>query len=304
VVQQKLADLFTKYHRSALDDGPVGLSEQLFGTSEQDGRLKGWLQWAFPPVCDRNSNSPVFPLGGIRMSLNRTAVSVASIFLGLALVISMPPRASAQVIHACVNNSSGDMKIVPAGATCQRNWAPLSWNVQGPPGPPGQGATVLVDANGNTVGRLYFTDGNPLGLNGSYQYVLRQINGIWVAIPVTETGFQSIGPPPFQYWYQSADCTGQAYLMVNQAIFGGPSPGPSSPAAGYPATLPPANIPSIYFAGTPSILTLNSYQNPPVPPFAGMCFPWTNGPSPTVYAGIPQSVPVSSLGLTLPFSVK
>ena len=29
---QKLADLFTKYHPSAVHDGTVGLSEQVFGT--------------------------------------------------------------------------------------------------------------------------------------------------------------------------------------------------------------------------------------------------------------------------------
>jgi hypothetical protein len=154
-----------------------------------------------------------------------------------------------------------------------------------------------VDAVGNSVGRLYFNDGFPISPN-PFQYVVRQINGIWVAISVTETGFQST--PPFQYWYQSTDCAGQAYLQVNQGLYSG-FPGPSSPAAGYLATLPPANVPSIYFAGTPSILTMNSYQNAGP---GGTCFVWNDGPSPTTYVGIPQSVPVSSLGLTLPFSVK
>jgi hypothetical protein len=66
--------------------------------------------------------------------LSRVAVSVASIFM----LFSMPQKASAQVIHACVHNPSGDMKIVAAGAPCPRGWSPLSWNVTGPIGLPGQ----------------------------------------------------------------------------------------------------------------------------------------------------------------------
>jgi hypothetical protein len=205
----------------------------------------------------------------------------------------LPQTASAQVIHACVNNSSGDMKIVPAGATCPRNSSPLSWNVQGAQGPPGQGATVLVDANGVSVGRLVLTV--PLLSAYPWHYAMRQINGIWVLIPVSPTDFLSVGP--FSYWYQSTDCTGQAYLSVNWGVELDNSP--SSPAMGWLATLPPANIPSIYFAGAPSRLTVSSYRNP-----GESCIVWNNGTPPTMYVGIPQSVSVSSLGLTPPFSIK
>jgi hypothetical protein len=58
------------------------------------------------------------------------------IFLGF-MALPMPQKASAQVIHACANNSSGDLKVVAAGASCPRNWTSLSWNVAGPPGPQG-----------------------------------------------------------------------------------------------------------------------------------------------------------------------
>jgi hypothetical protein len=64
------------------------------------------------------------------------------------------------------------------------------------------------------------------------------------------------------------------------------------------ATIPPATAPSIYFAGTPaSLVTINSYTQ------SGYC----NVLAPngfTANMGPIQSVPVSSLGLTLPFSVK
>jgi hypothetical protein len=257
------------------------------------------------------------------MSLSRTAVSVASIFLGLFAVLVIP--ASAQVIHACVNHSSGDLKIVPAGAACQRNWSPLSWNVQGPQGPqgpqgllgpqgaqgaqgaqgipgsqgpqgiPGQqgpqgqpGATVLVDAKGNTVGQLW-----PLA--GSFVYaVVRQVSGIWMVLDVVDLASGFSITSEFRYWYQSNDCTGQQYLLVND-----PSSNTDILAAGTIAIIPPATQPSIYFAGTPwSVRTMQSYrlgQN-------GSC---NGGLSPTsALAGLPQSVLLSSLGLTLPFSVK
>jgi hypothetical protein len=49
--------------------------------------------------------------------------------------------------------------------------------------------------------------------------VVRQISKIWVVLPVADftTGFQILLLPqqlPF-FFFQSADCTGQAYLFIN-----------------------------------------------------------------------------------------
>jgi Collagen triple helix repeat (20 copies) len=35
------------------------------------------------------------------------------------------------LIHACVNNTSGELKIVGANANCPNNYRPLDWNIQG-----------------------------------------------------------------------------------------------------------------------------------------------------------------------------
>lgn len=40
-------------------------------------------------------------------------------------------------IHACVNNSSGELKIVDATAACRTNETAVDWNITGPAGPPG-----------------------------------------------------------------------------------------------------------------------------------------------------------------------
>ena len=41
------------------------------------------------------------------------------------------------LIHACVNNTSGELKIVGANASCPNNYRALDWNIQGPAGQQG-----------------------------------------------------------------------------------------------------------------------------------------------------------------------
>ena len=41
------------------------------------------------------------------------------------------------LIHACVNNTSGEIKIIGANANCPNNYRPLDWNIQGPAGQQG-----------------------------------------------------------------------------------------------------------------------------------------------------------------------
>jgi Collagen triple helix repeat (20 copies) len=68
----------------------------------------------------------------------RAIMSFAAIFLGLSTAVAQgPATTAAQVIHACKNNLSGDLRFVAQGTNCPRNWSPLSWNVAGPQGPQG-----------------------------------------------------------------------------------------------------------------------------------------------------------------------
>jgi hypothetical protein len=41
------------------------------------------------------------------------------------------------LIHSCVNNTSGEIKIISANATCPSNYRALDWNIQGPAGQQG-----------------------------------------------------------------------------------------------------------------------------------------------------------------------
>jgi hypothetical protein len=153
---------------------------------------------------------------------------------------------------------------------------------------------LMLDAKGKTVGRLFLGFGQEQdAIFGSTTTVVRQINGIWVLLGVVDftSGFQIIVDPSniMAYFYQSADCTGQAYLPVklNYAA--------TTPAQGIVAVIPPATTPSIYFAGTPAMVTFKSFRG-----VGQGCQPGNQA----FFAGLLQSVPVSSLGLTLPFSIK
>jgi hypothetical protein len=159
-------------------------------------------------------------------------------------------------------------------------------------GPQGQGGNLIVDATGKIVGNLYINAFPKNFYGDGLHAVLRQIGGIWVELPVLDltSGFTTFDS--LSYYYQSMDCTGQAYIYVNREYMQA-----SAPAIATITTIPPATAPSIYYAGTPVMMTFNSSRA------AGT----TECSVSTVqyaYMGPVQSYPVSSLGLTPPFSLK
>jgi hypothetical protein len=159
---------------------------------------------------------------------------------------------------------------------------------------------IVMDAKGKTVGRISFNSGSSFDNHTSV--VIRQIDGIWIALPVTDiiSGFSTTRATDLIYWYQTKDCTGQPYMSAN-----GPNPQiVSAPPVATVTTVPPATAPSIYFAGTPTgMVTVNSTRYAPVGSTCDPLGPDNQGPF-TSYMGPVQSVPVSSLGLTLPFKIE
>jgi hypothetical protein len=108
------------------------------------------------------------------------ATGIAGVFV-VALALA-PISADAQQISACVNNSSGEIKIVAPNAVCKNNEHLLVWNVAGPQGPIGpQGpagvissfasvgpldgpAAIPIDPPGASVPVMYLTDGTSGGM--------------------------------------------------------------------------------------------------------------------------------------------
>jgi hypothetical protein len=124
------------------------------------------------------------------MSLTRAVVSVAAIFLGLSAAVAQQPETAANNAAAAASSALTNPPVF-------------------------QG--LMVDAKGKTVGRLYPGGTTRTGGNS----VVRQINGVWVLLAVLDldptTGFQLaiLANNELVYLYQSADCTGQAYFLVN-----------------------------------------------------------------------------------------
>ncbi len=76
----------------------------------------------------------------------------------------------------------------------------------GPQGPTGPGARMVVDSNGKIVGQQIAG-----GQSGFNDLVLFQVEpGVWVQLPVTDSYFYSVNGT--RLYYQTSDCSGQAYL--------------------------------------------------------------------------------------------
>ena len=63
--------------------------------------------------------------------LNVVLISLVSVTLASA------HGGNTALIHACVSNTSGEIKIVGANATCPNNYRALDWSIQGPAGQQG-----------------------------------------------------------------------------------------------------------------------------------------------------------------------
>jgi hypothetical protein len=69
--------------------------------------------------------------------VNRRIVVVGLVAVIVAILTANLASAQATVYYACVNNSSGEIKMVAADAQCNKNWTKIDWNRVGPQGPAG-----------------------------------------------------------------------------------------------------------------------------------------------------------------------
>lgn len=84
----------------------------------------------------------------------KTAIVTATITV-IVMTMAGAALAASGTINACVNNASGELRIVGAGTSCPTNWTAISWNQEGQQGPAGAtgpsgatGATGATGANG------------------------------------------------------------------------------------------------------------------------------------------------------------
>jgi hypothetical protein len=98
----------------------------------------------------------------MKKSLNITFVLVAFV-IGLFLSPVMVSRADGgdlALIHACVKDRGGDVKIVGANSSCTSGYSLLHWGIAGPQGPQGEqglpGPASLPSTHYQTIAQISF----------------------------------------------------------------------------------------------------------------------------------------------------
>jgi hypothetical protein len=81
------------------------------------------------------------------------AIAAVAVIAGAVTIVSAHPGPVAPgVIHSCVNNSSGTIKIVSAATTCKNNETAVDWNAQGAPGADGEDGEDGTDGTDGVSG--------------------------------------------------------------------------------------------------------------------------------------------------------
>src|SRR5436190_19107046 len=70
--------------------------------------------------------------------MKRVHLAALSVGLAIGVAMAMPRGLTAQeLIHACVDQRSGDLRVIASGGQCKKGESPLEWNIQGLPGAEG-----------------------------------------------------------------------------------------------------------------------------------------------------------------------
>jgi hypothetical protein len=145
--------------------------------------------------------------------------------VAVALTIAVPSYGQ-NVINACIMKANGQVRIVNTPSACKPTETPVSWNVQGPAGPPSPGnGTVLRD-------EIDVPAGQTLVLV-SYEVKLGQPSRLYASGMVTQYYTTDVALFPFltgQTWVELRDPADN--LIAQTAATFGSSQGTGMTAAG------------------------------------------------------------------------
>lgn len=65
------------------------------------------------------------------------------------LLQSTPAFSDDEIIYACAQKNSGQLRVIEEGEDCSSSEEPLSWNREGPPGDPGISSLEIVKTTTN-----------------------------------------------------------------------------------------------------------------------------------------------------------
>ena len=97
-------------------------------------------------------------------TIGLTLITLAVLSVGVVTASRVLLNGDGEIIRACVNNSSGVLKIIGPDEDCKKNWSLLEWNADGSPGPQGLAGLNCWDLNGNGVPDLPDEDTNNDGV--------------------------------------------------------------------------------------------------------------------------------------------
>jgi hypothetical protein len=146
--------------------------------------------------------------------------------LAMLLFLFLTTAASAQTINGCVKDKNGALRIVSDPTSCTSRETPISWNQQGPQGVPGAAGDpgpAGVPGSDAEVLHVFDATGRDLGLFGGFYFSPLQVDiyfkafGTVAAVGVTP-GLPTLKILGTLYW-ESSDCTGQAYSIVPSRLF-------------------------------------------------------------------------------------
>jgi hypothetical protein len=65
-------------------------------------------------------------------------ISVGALLLAVLFIVTRASAGDGAVIYGCAQKNNGNLRVVAEGENCRPSEHPISWNQEGPQGPPGQ----------------------------------------------------------------------------------------------------------------------------------------------------------------------
>src|ERR1041385_9163417 len=131
----------------------------------------------------------------IKFTRRRLIACVAVFAVAVLVPIALHAAGSSDTLEACINPRNGMMSLVDASTACHNNESRVTWNHEGPPGPPGPSSggapfvwvctpAHLANGGGSNRSHLYVFNGSGSTANVAVNFLdIGGTNLVGVTIP-------------------------------------------------------------------------------------------------------------------------
>lgn len=145
-------------------------------------------------------------------------VIVIGTILAFLLVFGFNCYAQENAIYGCKQKNDGQLRIVSNPGACRPSETPISWNVTGPQGPPGESAPQSPQAQGGKVPSVYDANEQFLGILPStadgYLSVFIPALSKFIFLSGVDGDVSPYYPGVYLY-FDGSNCSGNPYLDLN-----------------------------------------------------------------------------------------